>query len=116
MPRTYRFLNPDRIKLIQELKRLSKGGKVKIWEKVASELGKKEINLGKVNKFTKENDKVVVPGKVLASGELKHKVKIAAFKLSSEAEKKIKNSGGEVLTIRELTKENPTGSGVKILS
>ena len=116
MPRTYQFFNPERIKLSQELKKLSKEKKVRIWEKVASELGKKEINLDSVNKHTKENDKIVVPGKVLGRGKLEHKVKIAAFKFSSQAEKKIEDIGGEALTIRKLTQKNPKGSGVKILS
>lgn len=116
MAKTYQLLNPKRVKLAQELRKMSKEKKVKIWERVAEKLGKSEVNLEKINKYTKENDEALVPGKVLGDGNLDHKVRIAAFKFSSQAEKKIKDAGGEILSIKELIQKNPQGSGIKILS
>ena len=118
MPRTHQFFNPQRIKLAHELRKISKEKRVRIWERAAEELEKnrgREVNLEKINKYTKENDKALVPGKVLGNGNLDHKVKIAAFEFSATAEKKVKDAGGEVLTIKELIQKNPKGSGVKIL-
>lgn len=43
------------------------------------------VNLYKIDKYTKEGDLVVVPGKVLSIGEMKHKVTIAAIDFSAPA-------------------------------
>jgi large subunit ribosomal protein L18e len=40
---------------------------------------------------------------------------VAAFSFSEGAKEKIEESGGRVLSIRDLMDENPNGKGVKIL-
>jgi large subunit ribosomal protein L18e len=57
----------------------------------------------------------VVPGKVLGSGVLNHKVNVGALTFSSQAKVKIERTGGKCLSIRALIEENPGGSGVKII-
>ncbi|RLE65169.1 MAG: 50S ribosomal protein L18e [Thermoprotei archaeon] len=92
----------------------------KIWRYVAELIMKPRrsriaVNISKINRYTDEGDQVVVPGKVLASGELDHKVVIAALAFSERAREKIKKVGGEAITIPELIERNPKGSNVKVI-
>ena len=58
---------------------------------------------------------VVVPGKVLGSGTLDHKITIAAFDFSDGAIEKLKESNCEMLSINELMSKNPKGSRVRVI-
>jgi large subunit ribosomal protein L18e len=58
---------------------------------------------------------VLVPGKLLGSGDVLGKPTVAAFSFSSGAQEKIEAAGGEVMSIAELMERNPTGTGVYIL-
>lgn len=73
------------------------------------------VNLSRINRYTKENDEVIVPGKVLGSGVINHPVKVAAFTFSDKARSKIIKAKGKCLTIPELAEMNPKGSNVKII-
>ncbi len=102
--------------LIEELRELSIKEKVNIWKRVAKDLSKsrrqrRNVNLDKIDKHTKDNETIIVPGKVLGDGNLTHKVKIAAFQFSELAKNKIKNS----LKIQEIMKENPKGKNIRII-
>jgi len=102
--------------LIAELKKTGTAKKAKIWNAVASELlrptrNMREVNLDKIDRVTKANDTIVVPGKVLGKGNLNHKVNVAAFNFSESARTKL----GSHMTIHELLKKNPKGTGVKII-
>ncbi len=107
-------------KLIRFLEKVSNQNKVRIWKYVAELLSKPtrqrvEVNVGKINRLTKEGDTVVVPGKVLGGGILDHKVVVAAWRFSEQARKKIIKAGGEAISIEELVQRNPKGSFVKII-
>jgi large subunit ribosomal protein L18e len=113
--------NPYLRSLISTLKEKSLELKAPIWRAVAEKLEKPrrkkvEVNLLKIERNTNVNDVVVVPGVILANGELSKPVTIAAWKFSSSAQEKIKKSGGRILTIEKLIEENPKGSKVKIIS
>ena len=73
------------------------------------------VNLSKINRYTKENDIIVVPGKVLGSGNLEHKVTIAAYKFSNSAKEKIKKAGAKMIPLLELSNESPKGKRIKII-
>jgi len=93
--------------------------KIRIWRKVSKKLSgprsnRVEANLYRINKKTKENDVVVIPGKVLALGDLDHKLTIACLDCSAPARKKIEISGSKLLSIEELLKQNPEGKEVKV--
>ena len=93
--------------------------KIKIWRKISKKLSsprKKRVspNLYRINKKTKQNDVVVIPGKVLGIGELDHQVTIACLDCSKSARHKIEASGSKLLTIEELLEQNPKGSEVRI--
>ncbi len=120
MPRTYEYQDPGRLELIKELKRVAKKENAKIWKAVAKELSRsrknrREVNVYKINRFTNENEVVVVPGKVLGSGNLEHKVEVAAFKFTQGAKEKIEQAGGKISSIQELVRKNPKGSNVRII-
>ena len=110
-----RKIQPDLIRITLLLKKQKKP----FWLAVANLLlkprrNKVAVNLTKINKLTKANDSVIVPGKVLSSGELEHNVTIAAFSSSKETQEKIK-AKGKLITIEELLKQNPQGKNVKII-
>jgi large subunit ribosomal protein L18e len=93
--------------------------KIKIWRRISKKLSSSRKNrvspnLYRINKKTKENDIIVIPGKVLGVGELDHHVTIACLDCSKSARQKIEASGSKLLSIEELLEQNPKGSGVKI--
>lgn len=71
------------------------------------------INLEELNKL--KEDKVIVVGKVLGSGEIKKKTSIAALGFSKQAKEKLKKAGCEVKTIKQEIEKNSKLTGVKIL-
>ena len=94
--------------------------KKKIWRRISEILMKPrrdqgEINLYRLNKITKENDVIVVPGKILGSGDLSHKLTVGTFKISQLAKEKLEKANCNVMTIEQLVEKHPTGSGVKII-
>ena len=108
------------ISLIEDLKKASFHYKAPIWKDVASRLEKPssswaEVNIRRIAEHTKAKDVVLVPGKLLGSGELKAPVTVAAYSTSASAKKKIEGSGGKSITIRELMILHPKGTNVKII-
>ncbi|MHA1486895.1 MAG: 50S ribosomal protein L18e [Promethearchaeota archaeon] len=102
-------------KLIRDLWKTKR----RIWKKVSKKLSgprrdKVEANLYRINKKTKENDVIVVPGKVLGVGEIDHKLTIACLNCSKTARKKIETSGSKLLSIEELLEQYPEGKDVKV--
>jgi len=112
--------NPELTELIRFLKRQSRENKNKIWRKIAEILTKPRrkriaVNISRLNRYTKRNDMVVVPGKVLGAGEINHPITVAAFAFSKEGENKIKAAKGKCLSFFELVKKNPKGSNIKVI-
>src|SRR5512145_2024497 len=96
--------NPEIIQLIQFLRKQSKAKDAAIWIAVAEKLSKPSrqrisVNLSKINRYTDKAETIVVPGKVLASGELDHAVTIAAFDASAKAKEKIAAAKAKYLSI-----------------
>jgi len=65
------------------------------------------INLDLIEKKAKEGDKILVPGKVLSSGNLTKKIKIVAWAASEKAIEKIKQAKGEFVSMQDEMKKNP---------
>lgn len=112
--------NPRIVNLISDLNTASREGGVNIWNDVARRLRRPtrnyaEINLSKLNRHTSKDDVVIIPGKVLGSGTIEHKLTVAALGFSTAAKEKITNSGGSWLMIEDLIQKNPSGSGVRIM-
>ncbi|NIO44279.1 MAG: 50S ribosomal protein L18e [Candidatus Aenigmarchaeota archaeon] len=120
MPKRTGPTNPILKKLIEDIR--SKGHKEKmpflleIAKKLEKSRRKKpEVNLSKLNRVCKNNETVIVPGKVLSSGTLKKPLTVAAANFSMSAVEKIQKAGGKAISIRELTGTNPKGTGVRIV-
>jgi len=112
--------NPILQNLIQELKKKSREQSINLWKRVAHDLEKptrqrRAVNLSRISRHTKENDIIVVPGKVLGAGSLEHKLIISAFQFSNGAKEKIEKAGAKIVSLLELSKENPTGKGIRII-
>ena len=103
-------------KLIRDLWKTKR----RIWRRTSEIIGKParnrvEINLFRLNKITKDNDIVLIPGKILGSGNMDHSITCASLNISTLAEEKLKNAKCSVLSIHELMEKYPTGSGIRLL-
>ncbi|MGI0062063.1 MAG: 50S ribosomal protein L18e [Nitrosotalea sp.] len=108
------------IQMVKTLRGASKKNNAPIWERLADlalkpTRAKRTMNLGQLDKFISDNDVVVVPGKILGTGSLSHKITLCSFSISTTGAKKIIQSGGKILDISEIIKNHPTGKGVKII-
>jgi len=108
------------LSLVAELKKRSHDQKVNIWKRIANDLEKptrkrRVVNLSRINRYTKENEIIIVPGKILGAGILEHKLTISAFQFSDGAKEKIEKAGSKIIPLLELSKDNPTGKGVRII-
>ena len=95
-----RKTNPALSELIVTLK---KKGKLEIANLLAMPKRKAVIvNIGQLDKDTKQGEKIIVPGKVLGKGEMQHSITIAAFSFSQEARKKLESSKiSEIISLAE---------------
>ena len=112
--------NPILKSLIQDLKKKSLEQKVNLWKRIALDLEKptrnrRVVNLSRIDRFTKEDEIIVVPGKVLGSGTLNHKLTISAFKFSESAKNKILENGSKILPLEELSNEDPKGKRIRVI-
>jgi large subunit ribosomal protein L18e len=112
--------NPRLLKLIDDLKAQSREHNVALWRDIAERFEKPtkhyaEINLSKINRYSKDNETVIVPGKVLGTGNVDHPVNVAALNFSLSAEEIIADAQGKCMSIEQLMQSNPTGKGVRIL-
>ena len=112
--------NPELKKLISELREKGYKENIKFLISIAKQLEKPAriraaVNVGKINRYAKKGETVIVPGKVLGCGDLTKKINVSAFKFSRRAREKIKSVGGSCLSIRELVKKNPKGRKVRIM-
>lgn len=106
--------------LVHELKKHSNVEQVGVWKRVALDLEKptrcqRIVNLSRINTNTKNNETIVVPGKVLGGGELDHTVHVAAYAFSVQAKDKIQKAKGSVYSLLDLVKQNPKGKDVRII-
>ncbi len=107
-------------KMLVELEKAAKTNEAAVWKDVAEALGKPrrqkvDVNLIDIERYAEKGETVVVPGIVLAKGDLTKPVTIAAWRFSAAAEDKIKKAKGTALTISELLKKNPKGDKLKIM-
>ncbi|MFH0928805.1 MAG: 50S ribosomal protein L18e [Candidatus Aenigmatarchaeota archaeon] len=112
--------NPLMKKLIEDIRSQGYNEKIPFLLEMAKRLEKSkrkkpEVNLSQLNRVCKENETVVVPGKVLSSGVLKKTLFVAAASFSMTAVEKINEAGGKTLSIKELIKNNPKGKDVRIV-
>jgi large subunit ribosomal protein L18e len=105
--------------VIVALKKIAIEHEAPVWKRIALELERpcrntRAVNVARISRYTTQGDIVIVPGKVLATGELAHSVTVAAYAFSSEAARKI-NAKGKTESILDLAKKNPKGTNIKII-
>ena len=108
------------INVAKELKEASKKNDAAIWKKLRSFIlkpssSRRIVNLTKIDKITKDNDVLFVPGKVLGTGNISHKISLCSFSISRTATKKIIQSGGKIMKLSDIIEKYPTGKGVTII-
>lgn len=111
--------NPRLASLIADLKSTARDSGADVWSDVADRLEKPrrnhaEVNLGRIERYAKEDETVVVPGKVLGSGVLQKSVTVAAVDFSSSAETKIKQVG-EPVKLEQILEQNPNGTNIRVI-
>ncbi len=112
--------NPVLMKLIEDIKEKGYKEKIPFLIDIAKKLEvsrriKSEVNLTKLERICKENETIIVPGKVLSTGRLKKPLSVAAASFSMSAVEKINKAGGKAMSIRELIEINPKGTNVRIV-
>src|SRR5256885_16576814 len=112
--------NPQLQRVVRELREVSREMGVAIWRDIADRLERSrknwsEVNLSRLSRYAAKGEQIVVPGVVLATGEISTAVTVAAFRASEAARKKIEAAGGKALSLLELAVQNPKGSGVRIM-
>ncbi len=60
------------------------------------------VNIGKINEYSKNDDNIIVPGKVLSNGKIDHSVNIAAVSFTKKAAEALKESNSKMLTLDEM--------------
>ena len=98
------MVNQVVLHMVKDLKQASKKNEAPIWSKLADlalkqSSSKRTVNLTRINKITKESDVLFVPGKVLGTGNLSHKITLSSFSISVSAANKIIKSGGSIMAV-----------------
>ena len=120
MPKRTGTTNPILNNIIHELKKRSHEHSCNLWKRIANDLEKptrqrRVVNLSNISRYAKENEIIVVPGKVLGAGNLEHKLTISAFQFSDGAKEKIEKIGAKIIPLLDLSKENPSGKRIRII-
>ncbi len=92
----------------------------KVWKVVAERItgprqNLAEVNLSRLDRFTKDGEIVVIPGKLLAYGNINHKVIVGALSFSQSAKKKVEAAGGKCMTLEEIAEKYQDGKKVRII-
>lgn len=115
-----KITNPELLETIKLLRSKATESKAEIWDTVAEELSssrarRAQLNLNHISRATAKDSVVLVPGKVLGDGALRHPVVVSAFRFSETARAKIEQAGGKCVTIKDLVSRYPKGSKIQIL-
>ena len=110
-----RKTNPELVKTIISAK------KKENWLEVANLVStpkrkRASVNLRDIESQAEEGKIIVIPGKVLSSGELTKKLKIVALTFSEVALEKIKKAGGSVSYIKDEIKNNSEAKNIQIIN
>ena len=112
--------NSELNETIRYLKVKARENKATIWATIAEQLSaprshRAVMNLNHLSRASKPDSIILVPGKVLASGYIKHRITVGAFQFSHGAKSKIEQAGGKCVGIKDFVEKYPKGSNVQIL-
>ena len=108
------------VKMVKDLKQASTKNNAPIWSKIAEmalkpTIAKRVVNLTKIDSVTNDSDVIIVPGKLLGTGKISHKITVCSFSISTSAAKKILEVGGKIISHSEMISKFPAGKGVRII-
>jgi len=112
--------NLDLVNTINELKEASRKNDAPIWKSIAKKLEGPNrnwptVNISKIEYNIAKNGKVVIPGKILGSGNLSKKVTVSAYSFTKAAIQKIEEAGGKCMNYNDFINKNPTGKDVVVI-
>lgn len=112
--------NPALVGLISDLKTAGRTNEAPIWRDIALRLERPsrhwaQVNVSKVAAHARAGENVIVPGKLLGSGELSTACTIVAYQASASAVAKVAAAGGKVLTLAEGVSQFPKGEKCRII-
>jgi large subunit ribosomal protein L18e len=101
--------NPQLQQTIETLRKKAHQEQSNLWLRVAEDLEKPTrarviVNLSRIERNCNDGETIVVPGKVLGSGELTKKVTIIAWQFSDDARRKISKVGKAIDFAGEMPK------------
>ena len=104
--------NKELFVCINDLRKLSNQVGVMLFRAVAKKLScssknRAIVNLTKIDKHTKKDESVIIPGKVLGSGSIKKPVHIISFDASKSAIEKIHKAKGTFTQLGKFAKSKP---------
>lgn len=108
------------LRVSKQLRKAADANDAPIWARIAElalkpTISRRTVNVNKIASLTKPSDIVAVPGKVLAVGNIPHSVTLGAFSISRAAATKIKDAGGNIVSMEKLAELHPAGTGVILL-
>ncbi|MCK5476637.1 MAG: 50S ribosomal protein L18e [Candidatus Aenigmarchaeota archaeon] len=103
------FKDEYKKQMVLDLKKQYSVDKKPLWLDLAKRLNKPtrnmpDINLAKIQKKAKENDLIIVVGKILGNGKLDKKLTLSSFKISQSAMDKIEKAKCKYINFEELMK------------
>jgi large subunit ribosomal protein L18e len=112
--------NKLRIKLAGDLRSKARETRIGLWSSLSEDLlacrsNRSTVNVGVISRYSRDGAKVVVPGKVLAGGNLSHKVRVIAFEFSEGARQKIANAGGSCEYLADYLSKDSSAKDVILL-
>jgi large subunit ribosomal protein L18e len=113
--------NPELARVIIELRKAARAHKAPVWRAAAERLSRPRhqvlpLNVAHLERLANPQETIVVPGKLLAEGNLTKPLTVGAVAYSSEAQSKVRAAGGKAISISELLKSHPDGKGVRLLA
>ena len=111
-----RKTNPQLQSTIRKLRKKAYQEKSNLWLRVAEDLEKPTrsrviVNISKIERNANDGDTIIVPGKVLGTGDLTKKVTVIAYQFSEDARAKISKVGKAL----DLKEENMPEGKMKIM-
>ena len=99
--------NPELQELIRSLKTLAIEKQAPFYKRLANELSKstrerRTVNLSRINRYANEGETIVVPGKVLGTGNISKKLNVSAWDFSDNALSKLHEAGSKTDSITNL--------------
>ena len=108
--------NAQLVDIINQLKAQSRETGSAVWRDVAIRLSKSrknwaQPNLSRVSRHAPEGATILVPGKLLGSGEVSSNHTVAAYSVSNGAREKIETAGGRIMTYGGFDERKPIRKG-----